>query len=208
MAETSDVARTMQSMIELDGASLIFATSFGYFDPYMIEMANKYSQAEFRHCGGLWQDGVHPDNTGSYFGYIGMAQYLNGIVAGRMTRSKKPGFVAAKAIPQVLLNINSFRLGARGVDPGIEVQVIFTGAWSARVKEAEATNALVSGGADVITCHVDGAKVVIGTAEQLGVYSCGYHTTQQEIAPHGYLTGADWNWAPVYETFVSEKLAG
>ncbi|WP_280522620.1 hypothetical protein [Celeribacter ethanolicus] len=43
MAETSDVARTMQSMIELDGASLIFATSFGYFDPYMIEMANKYS---------------------------------------------------------------------------------------------------------------------------------------------------------------------
>ncbi|WP_238379798.1 BMP family ABC transporter substrate-binding protein [Celeribacter ethanolicus] len=137
-----------------------------------------------------------------------MAQYLNGIVAGHMTKSKKLGFAAAKPIPQVLLNINSLTLGARAVDPEIEVQVIFTGEWSALVKEAEATNALVSSGADVITCHVDGAKVVIGTTEQIGGYSCGYHTTQQEIAPHGYLTGAEWNGAPVYETFVSEKLAG
>ncbi len=206
--ETSDVARTMQSMIELDGASLIFATSFGYFDPHMLEMAKKYPDVEFRHCGSLWQKDVHPANSGSYFGYIGMAQYLNGIVAGHMTKSKKLGFVAAKPIPQVLLNINSFALGARAVDPEIEVQVIFTGEWSAPVKEAEATNALVASGADVVTCHVDGAKVVIGTAEKLGVYSCGYHTNQQAIAPKGYLTGAEWNWAPVYEKFVKEKLAG
>jgi basic membrane protein A and related proteins len=42
-----------------------------------------------------------------------MGQYLNGIVAGHMSQTKKIGFVAAKPIPQVLLNINSFLLGAR-----------------------------------------------------------------------------------------------
>ena len=52
--ETDDVQKTMESMIELDGATLLFPTSFGYFDPYMLRMANKYPKIEFRHCGGLW----------------------------------------------------------------------------------------------------------------------------------------------------------
>ena len=73
--ETDDVQKTMESMIQLDGATLLFPTSFGYFDPYMLRMANKYPKIEFRHCGGLWTD-KDPKNAGSYFGYIGMCQYL------------------------------------------------------------------------------------------------------------------------------------
>lgn len=151
-------------MINLDGASLIFPTSFGYFDPHMLAMCAKFPDVQFRHCGGMWNKDKHPMNAGSYFGYIGMGQYLNGVVAGHTSKSKKLGFVAAKPIPQVLLNINSFLLGARSVDPTITCQVIFTGEWSLAVKEAEATNALVDQGADVITCHVDSPKVVVETA--------------------------------------------
>jgi basic membrane protein A len=208
VAETVDVQKTMQSMIELDGASLVFPTSFGYFDPHMLAMCAKYPDVQFRHCGGMWDKSKHPANAGSYFGYIGMGQYLNGIVAGHASKSKKLGFVAAKPIPQVLLNINSFALGARSVDPTITTQVIFTGEWSLAVKEAEATNSLIDGGADVITCHVDGPKVVIETAERRGVYTCGYHANQQPLAPKGYLTGAEWNWATVYKMFVERTVAG
>ncbi len=119
-----------------------------------------------------------------------------------MTKSKKLGFVAAKPIPQVLININSFTLGARSVDPSITTQVIFTGDWSMPVKEAEATNSLADQGVDVVTCHVDGPKVVIETAERRGIYTCGYHANQAPLAPKGYLTGAEWNWATVYKMFV------
>ncbi len=115
--ETDDVSKTMESMIQLDGATLLFPTSFGYFDPYMLKMAAKYKDIQFRHCGGLWQKDKHPMNTGSYFGYIGMCQYLNGIAAAHAIKSKKLGFIAAKPIPQVLINVNSFALGARSVDP-------------------------------------------------------------------------------------------
>jgi simple sugar transport system substrate-binding protein len=195
-------------MINFDGASLLFPTSFGYFDPHMLRMCEKYPDLQFRHCGGLWQEDVHPANAGSYFGYIGMAQYLNGIVAGHMSKTKKIGFVAAKPIPQVLLNVNSFTLGARSVDPSITTQVIFTGEWSLAVKEAEATNALADQGADVVTCHVDGPKVVIETAERRGIYTCGYHADQSSLAPNGYLTGAEWNWATVYKDFIEKALAG
>lgn len=208
VAETVDVQKTMESMINLDGATLLFPTSFGYFDPHVVQMAGKYPEVQFRHCGGLWQEGVHPDNAGSYFGYIGMGQYLNGIAAGHATRTKKIGFVAAKPIPQVLLNVNSFLLGARAVDPAITCQVIFTGEWSLAVKEAEAANALVDQGADVITCHVDSPKVVVETVAGRGAYVCGYHANQAPLAPQNYLTGAEWNWASVYTGFVEAALAG
>ena len=206
--ETVDVQKTMESMINLDGASLVFPTSFGYFDPHMLAMCAKFPDVQFRHCGGMWSKDKHPMNAGSYFGYIGLGQYLNGIVAGHTSKSKKIGFVAAKPIPQVLLNINSFLLGARSVDPSITCQVIFTGEWSLAVKEAEATNALIDQGADVITCHVDSPKVVVETAAGRGAFVCGYHANQSPLAPEKYLTGAEWAWGNVYTDFVKKAQAG
>jgi simple sugar transport system substrate-binding protein len=205
--ETVDVQKTMESMINFDGATLLFPTSFGYFDPHILTLAPKYKDVRFEHCGGLWTE-KNPKNVGSYFGYIGMGQYLNGIAAGHATKSKKIGFVAAKPIPQVLLNINSFLLGARSVDPAITCQVIFTGEWSLAVKEAEATNALADQGVDVITCHVDGPKVVMETGAGRGMYLCGYHANQSKLAPEKYLTGAEWNWGKVYTDMVNATLKG
>jgi simple sugar transport system substrate-binding protein len=205
--ETDDVQKTMESMIQLDGATLLFPTSFGYFDPYMLRMATKYPKIQFRHCGGLWTD-KNPMNAGSYFGYIGMCQYLNGIAAGHATKSKKLGFIAAKPIPQVLINVNSFALGARSVDPSITTTVIFTGDWSMPVKEAEAANSLADQGMDVLTCHVDGPKVIMETAERRGIFACGYHVNQSKLAPKGYLTGAEWNWITVYKQFIADMQGG
>src|SRR6201986_2484071 len=67
--ETNAVEKTMESMINLDGATLIFPTSFGYYSPQMIRVATKYPKLRFEHCGGLWTD-KDPTNAGSYFGDI------------------------------------------------------------------------------------------------------------------------------------------
>ena len=200
--ETIAVQKTMESMVNIDGASLLFPTSFGYFEPHVLKEAKKYPDVTFWHCGGLYQDGVHPQNVGSYFGYIDEGQYLNGVVAGHTTKTNKLGFVAAKPIPQVLRNINAFTLGARSVNPKITTTVIFTGDWSLPVKEADATNSLIDQGVDVLTSHVDSPKVVVQNAEQRGVYTCGYHTSQATLAPKGYLTGAEWNWITAYKRYI------
>ena len=206
--ETVDVQKTMESMINLDGAKLLFPTSFGYFDPHILKMAEKYPDVVFLHCGGMYTEGKTPKNVGSYFGYIDEGQYVSGIVAGLTSKTNKLGFVAAKPIPQVLRNINAFTLGALSVNPKITTSVIFTGDWSLPVKEAEATNSLVDQGADVVTCHVDSPKVVIETAEKRGIYSTGYHANQAALAPKGYLTGAEWNWAVVYKDYVEKIKTG
>ncbi|MDJ0706877.1 MAG: BMP family ABC transporter substrate-binding protein [Leptolyngbyaceae cyanobacterium MO_188.B28] len=206
--ETAAVLETMRSMIEIDGATVLFPTSFGYFDPYILELAVEFPDVQFFHAGGLYQEEVHPDNVGSYFGYIDEAQYIAGIVAGHMSQTSKLGFVAAKPIPQVLRNINSFTLGAKSVNPEITTQVIFTGDWALPVKEAEATNSLADQGIDVVTCHVDSPKVVMETAEKRDVFSSGYHANQAPLAPKGYLTGAEWDWASTYTSLGKAFVQG
>ncbi|HBL11520.1 MAG TPA: BMP family ABC transporter substrate-binding protein, partial [Cyanobacteria bacterium UBA11162] len=206
--ETTEVQEAMRSMIEQDGATILFPTSFGYFDPHVLNVAQEYPDVQFLHCGGLYMEGKHPKNISTYFGYIDEAQYIAGIVAGQATKSNKLGFIAAKPIPQVLRNINSFTLGARSVNPKAMTQVIFTGDWSLPVKEAEATNSLADQGIDVITCHVDSPKVIVETAEKRGIFASGFHANQSELAPKGYLTGAEWDWTSVYTKYVEMLQAG
>lgn len=200
--EAVEVQKSMESMINLDDARLLFPTSFGYFDPHILKVAPKYPDRTFLHCGGLYQEGKHPANVGSYFGYIDEAQYVAGVVAGGTSKSGKLGFIAAKPIPQVLRNINAFTLGARSVNPAATTRVIFTGEWAEPVKEAEAANSLIDQGIEVLTMHVDSPKVIVEIAERRGVYVSGYHTDQATLAPKGYLTGAEWNWPKVYTDYA------
>lgn len=206
--ETTAVQKTMNAMIRQDGAALLFPTSFGYFDPHILALAPKYPELRFAHCGGLWTAGKHPTNVGSFFGYIDECQYLNGVVAGHMSRSGKIGFVAAKPIAQVLRNINAFALGARSVNPAITCGLIFTGEWSMPIKEAEATNSLADQGVDVFSMHVDSPKVVVETAARRGKMVCGYHASQARLAPQAYLSGAEWNWLTAYKTIVAAAQSG
>lgn len=206
--ETTAVRKTLEAMVQTDGASLVFGTSFGYFDPFMIDMAKKYPKIEFRHPTSLWSADKHPTNLGGYFCFLDQAHYVNGIAAGLSTTTNKIGFVAAKPIPIVLRNINAFTLGVRKVNPNATVQLIITGEWSLPVREAEATNSLASSGCDVIACHVDSPKVVIQTAERKGVKTLGHNASQASLAPKGFITGAENKWETVYKSFAAKIAAG
>ena len=66
--ETTSVQETMRNMINVDGATVLFPTSFGYFDPHILKVAKQYPKVQFLHCGGLYSEGKNPKNVGSYFG--------------------------------------------------------------------------------------------------------------------------------------------
>jgi len=206
--ETDAVSQSMESMINLDQANLILATSFGYYSPFVVDMAKKYPNVQFRHAAPLWNGDTDPKNAGSYFCYLNQAHYVNGVAAGLSTKSNKIGFVAAKPIPSVLSNINSVLLGAKSTNPDASVQVIFTGEWSLPVREAEASNALIDAGCDIITCHVDGPKVVVETAESRGVKSCGHNANQAPLAPKGFITGAEYKWETIYKIYADALANG
>ncbi len=197
-------------MINLDGANLIFATSFGYFDPFMVDMAKKYPDVQFRHAAPLWNKDKHPMQRRlllrlSQPGAL-RQRHRRRPVAPRPTRSASSPPSRSRS---VLRNINSFAARrAQGRTRTPTVQVIFTGDWSLPVREAEATNALVDAGCDVITCHVDSPKVVIETAEGRGVKSCGHNASQAPLAPKGFITGAEYKWETIYKTLRRHARQG
>jgi basic membrane protein A len=200
--ETIAAEEAMRDMIHEDGATVIFATSYGYLDPYVLRVARESPSVQFFHCGGSLRDGVDPPNVGVYFGFIDEVEYLAGMTAGLMTRTGLLGFVAAKPIPQVLRNINSYMLGARSVRPSVSMKVVFTGDWVLPVREAEAASSLADQGADVLTGHTGSPRVVVQVAERRGLWATGYQFDESSVAPHGFLTGAEWSWDVVYRRYV------
>ncbi len=200
--ESADVTKTMESMIELDGAKLIFGTSFGYFDPFMIDLARKHPDVQFRHPTTLWSADKHPKNLGGYFAYLDQAHYASGVAAGLSSPTGKLGFIAAKPISLVLRSINEFALGARKSNPNATVRLVFTGDWSLPVREAEATNTLIDAGCDLIACHVDSPKVIVQTAEGRGARTCGHNASQASLAPKGFVTGAELKYETIYKGFA------
>jgi simple sugar transport system substrate-binding protein len=206
--ETVAVEESMRNMIFQDGARVVFATSYGFLDPFVFRVARERPDVQFFHCGGSYREGADPPNVGIYFGFIDEVEYLAGMTAGLMTRTGRMGFVAAKPIPQVLRNINSFLLGARSVNPLVTMRVVFTGDWVLPVREAEASSSLADQGVDVLTGHTGSPRVIVQVAERRGIFATGYQFNQSVLAPRGFLTGAEWAWGVVYRRYADMIYAG
>jgi basic membrane protein A and related proteins len=203
--ETRAYTEAMESLIA-EGAGLIFSTSFDD-DPFLLAIAKKYPDVLYRQAS-LLAHANNPPNVGSQNGLINQGHYVNGVAAGLCTTTNTLGFVAGKPFGSVLLNVNSFLLGTRQTNPNATVRVIFTGEWEDEAHDAAATNALVDAGCDVITCHLDAPAVVIETAEARGVKTCGHAFDQAPLAPKGYITGADYYWTDMFETFIETLQKG
>jgi basic membrane lipoprotein Med (substrate-binding protein (PBP1-ABC) superfamily) len=194
---------TMETMIQ-EGASLIFATSFGHQEPAM-NVAKKHPEVIFEHAGGWMMDA----NFANFYGKPPETFYLMGVAAGLMTQSNKLGFVAAMPLGWTLTFINSFELGAQSVNPDAETIVTFTGSWSDRAKEAAATDALINQGVDVITMHVDSPATVIQTAEARGVYSIGFQSlAAQQFAPEYWISGAGFTLGGLMTGLTQDVIDG
>ena len=149
----------------------------------------------FAHVGGLWKDG-DPKNTIGYRGYMEEPHYLCGIAAGHDDEDGQDRIhrLQARSTSSSTTATASSWAPARSTR-AVTCQVVITGDWDNPVKEAEDVNSLVDQGVDVIVANVDSPKVAVENAERRGIMSCGYHTDLVALAPKGFLTGAEWNWA-------------
>lgn len=203
--ETSESEAVMQNMID-QGADLIFATSFGHLE-FAANLAEQNPDVIFVHQGGLEPDSGL-DNLGTFFGTVYEPVFTAGIAAGSVSESGTLGYVYAFPIPQTLANINAFTLGAQSVNPDIETIAVATGSWCDPAQQAQAAQSLIDQGADVLTQHQDCTKTIVEAAEQAGVFSVGYHADASSLAPEGWLTGSEWDWADLYIDIVQTVIDG
>ncbi|MDP3180151.1 MAG: BMP family ABC transporter substrate-binding protein, partial [Spirochaetaceae bacterium] len=181
---------------------LIFATSFGYMDS-MLAVAKDFPAVKFEHCSGY----KTAPNMSTYFGKIEEARYLSGIIAGKMTKAAKIGYVAATPLPEVVRGINAFALGVRSANPRAIVLVEWMDAWYDPAKERAAAAALLDAGADIIAQHSDTTEPQLEARER-GKLSIGYDSDMSAFVGESVLASSVWNWEVYYADAIQRALDG
>ncbi len=190
--EGADAERALTQMA-LGGADLIFTTSFGYMDP-TINVAAKFPNVKFEHATGY----KTADNVGVYSARFYEGRAVQGTIAGMMTKSNKIGYIASFPIPEVIRGINSAYIHAKKVNPDVEFSVVWAYTWFDPAKEADAAQALIDQGADVILQHTDSTAPQAAAQKAGNVITFGQASDMSEYAPLPRVSSIIDNWAPYY----------
>ncbi|WP_373989935.1 BMP family ABC transporter substrate-binding protein [Duganella sp. BuS-21] len=199
--EGADAERVIRKLVA-EGNKLIFTTSFGYMNA-TEKVAKSTPGVTFLHATGF----KHGKNYGTYESRLYEGAYLNGILAGKMTKSNTLGFIASFPVPEVIRNINAYTLGAQSVNPKIKTKVIWVNSWYDPAKERQAAETLVAQGADVMAQNTD-SPATLQVAQEKGVYAFGWDSDMAKFAPKAHLTAATNDWSGYYINTAKAVLAG
>ena len=203
--EDDNAARVMEGMVR-KGAKILFASSYGHLDA-ALKVAAAHPDVVVLQQGNFITTEL-PKNIGTYFGTVYEPMYLAGIAAGKATKTNKLGYVYAFPITQSIDNINAFERGAASVNPKAQTYAVNTSNWCDPARQAQAADSLLSQGVDVLTQHQDCTATIVKKADAAGAFTVGYHADAQTIAPKGWLTGAVWDWTPLYTAMVQKVIDG
>jgi len=198
--ESADAERIIEELAQ--NHDIIFTTSFGYMDQ-TLSVAQRYPDVKFHHVSGY----KTADNMTNYFGKNYEASYLAGIAAGKMTKTGIIGYVGAFPIPEVIYNINAFKLGIESVNPDAVVHVVWSNTWYDPTVERQAAISLLDLGADVLLAYQDSPATIQAAAER-GALAGGNDSDMTRFAPEAYLTNPTWNWGPYYAKVVQDYMDG
>jgi len=199
--ESADAERVIRDMAS-QGNKVIFGTTFGYMET-MMKLAPEFKDVKFEHATGY----KTADNMRTYDSRTYEGAYMNGVIAGSMTKSNVIGVVASVPIPEVIRNINSFTMGAQSVNPKIKTKVVWVNEWFNPPKETEAATSLINAGADVLMQNTD-SPAVLKTAEEKGKRAFGWDSDMTAYGPKAHLASAVINWTPYYIKATKDALEG
>jgi basic membrane protein A and related proteins len=187
----ADSERSIEQLART-GHGLIFTTSFGFMEP-TLKVAKKYPNVKFEHATGY----KRAPNLATYSAKFHEGRYVQGVIAGKMTKSNTIGYVASFPIPEVVSGINAFMRGAQSVNPNVKVKIVWASTWFDPGKEADAAKALLDQGADIITQHTD-SPAPLQQAAARGTFAFGQASDMVRFAPKTQLTAIVDNWNDYY----------
>ena len=105
IAGGADCERVMREYIN-DGCEIIVGTSFDYVD-YMLSLAEEYPDVTFINGSGY----ETAKNMSVYIAKLEQGRYMTGLLAGKMTKVNKIGYVSSIPFPDPIKQLNGFAVG-------------------------------------------------------------------------------------------------
>lgn len=199
--EGTDADRAFERLAR-EGCKIIFGTSFGYMDS-MVKVAARFPEVKFEHATGY----KTADNLAIYNARFYQARYIMGQIAAKESKKGLAGYIVPFPIPEVIMGINSFMLGAQSVNPNFKIKTVWVNSFFDPGKEADAAKALFDQGVDVIVQHTD-STAALQVAQERGLKGFGQSSDMSKFAPKAQMTSALDNWAPYYVARVKAVLDG
>ncbi|MGN6470103.1 MAG: BMP family ABC transporter substrate-binding protein [Rhizobiaceae bacterium] len=199
--EGPDAERAFERLAR-EHCNIIFGTSFGFMDAE-LKVAKRFPKVMFEHATGFKM----AKNMGIYNARFYEGRYVMGQIAAKMSKTGIAGYIVSFPIPEVVMGINSFMLGAQSVNPNFKAKIVWVNTWFDPGKEADAAKALFDQGADIITQHTD-STAALQVAEERHKLGFGQSSDMIKFAPHAQLTANTDNWGPYYVSRVKAAMDG
>jgi len=184
------------------GNGIIFTTSFGFMNP-TIKVAKQFPAVKFEHCTGY----KRAVNVATYNIRFYEGRYIQGVIAGKMSKSGVVGYIGSVPIPEVVMGMNAFIQGMHTVNPQGKIKLVWINGWYDPGKESDAAKALIDQGADIIAQHTDSAAP-LQVAEQRGVHGFGQASDMIKFAPKAQLTSSVDHWDEYYTQRIQAAMDG
>jgi len=196
-----DQARAAFEDLASQGYDLIVGTTFYQDD--VLAVAPDFPDTKFVSWAGF----TTADNVGAYDLATEDGRYLDGIVAGSLTKANVIGYPAGFPIEEVARGINAFTLGAQSVNPDIKVIPVWINSWYDPPKERQASESLVDAGADILVGEVN-SPAMQSVAQKRNVYAIGYGWDSSARSPDVWLSSFTFVWGPYYLAEATAILDG
>lgn len=194
---TTDIAEDLA----MDGVDMVIATTYVQDD--ILAIADMYPDTKFLTWAG-WQTA---DNVGHYDAATEDGRYLDGLIAGSITKTGKVGYVAGFSFEEPNRALNAFTIGLKEMNPEATVDVVFINSWWDPPVEAQAAEALANAGADILA-HELNSPALASVAEERGLNVIGYTSDRSAEAPNAWLSSFTIEWGPYFIDQISSMLAG
>ncbi|MGB9641503.1 MAG: BMP family lipoprotein [Anaerolineales bacterium] len=186
------------------GYDLIIAHGSQY-QSILDEIAKEFPKTSFAYGTGFQ---AH-DNIFAYDPQSQEGAYLQGIIAGKLTKSNIIGIVGPIEAGDAIKYNVGFQQGVKSVNPNADVRVAYTGSFGDIAKASELAKAQIDAGADILTGT---AQQTVGAikacAEKPGIYWLGNDMDQSSIAPDTVLSAQAYDWKNVVMQMIKFRQEG
>lgn len=187
-----------------EGYDIIVGHGYQFGEPaakVSAEFPNKFFMAT--------ESASQSENMASYVMACEQGAYIMGILCAGMSESNIIGVLGGFEQPSITKELEAFKLGAKVVNPDIQVLEIYINSFVDTNLGYEAAMTMIGQGADVIYQVANQAgNGAIKACEEKNVYCCGNSYDQSSIAPAHVLSSTVYNMDQVMLTAVGAMLDG
>ncbi|OQA15809.1 MAG: Purine-binding protein precursor [Chloroflexi bacterium ADurb.Bin360] len=167
------------------------------------EIAPDFPKTSFAH--GTTVDTFVDKGITNVFAYEARSEqggYVNGVMAGALTKSNIIGVVGPIETGDAKLYVDGFVAGAKSQNPNAQVNVNWIGSFSDVALASEAAQTHVKAGADVMAGTAQMVVGAIGVAKDNNALWFGTQASQTSLAPNAVVANQIYDWSGVITEII------